>query len=88
LQAYGQKDPLVEYKSEGHRMYKDLLLSIDSMIAHSLMRARVNSQNRAPHRHVVSQPRANKVGRNDPCPCGSGKKYKRCGMISAPEHKG
>ncbi|MCP6726777.1 MAG: preprotein translocase subunit SecA [Patescibacteria group bacterium] len=89
LRAYGQKDPLVEYKSEGHRMYKDLLSNMDNMIAHSLMRIQVNSQNRQPHSHVtVSQSRANKIGRNDPCPCGSGLKYKRCGMINSPQHKG
>ena len=88
LRAYGQKDPLVEYKSEGHRMYKDLLSNMDNMIAHSLMRIKVTSHNH-PHRHVtVSQPRANKIGRNDPCPCGSGLKYKRCGMINSSQHKG
>ncbi|NQS90057.1 SEC-C domain-containing protein, partial [Patescibacteria group bacterium] len=78
LRAYGQKDPLVEYKQEGHRMYQDLLTNVDTMIAHSLMRVQINSQNKAPQRQVVSQPKANKVGRNDPCPCGSGKKYKKC----------
>ena len=86
LRAYGQQDPLVEYKNEGHKMFKGLLENIDTLIAQSIFGVRMTSQAQStltpvPSRHEPS------VGRNDPCPCGSGKKYKKCGMINAPEHK-
>ena len=78
LRAYGQKDPLVEYKQEGHRMYKELISGIDTMIAHSLMRIQVTSQTKTPSRSIAVGQKTDKVGRNDPCPCGSKKKYKKC----------
>jgi len=97
LRAYGQQDPLVEYKNEGHRMFRGLLESIDSLIADSLMRVRLvpssSVQSITPTPPVQRVPsfvktsEGKKVGRNDPCPCGSGKKWKRCGMINAPDHK-
>ena len=77
LRAYGQQDPLVEYKNEGHQMFQRLLAGIDALTADFVMQASVTiHQPLAPVQgHITAGP---KVGRNDPCPCGSGKKYKKC----------
>ena len=81
LRAYGQKDPLVEYKNEGHRLFKKLLEEIDLTIAEILLKAEpkvpsLSSQDNGSNQNI--QKPKQKIGRNDPCPCGSGKKYKRC----------
>lgn len=77
LRAYGQQDPLVEYKNEGRKAFQSLLSSIDSLIAQSMLTVQI-----APHQHAqpqaVPQRNKSKIGRNDPCHCGSGKKYKKC----------
>ena len=74
LRAYGQRDPLVEYKSEGHRMFQKLLGAVDLSIAETITRVSIVQE------PVRSQAAGSKseAGRNDPCPCGSGKKYKKC----------
>ncbi|MBI2113305.1 MAG: preprotein translocase subunit SecA [Candidatus Wildermuthbacteria bacterium] len=78
LRAYGQQDPLVEYKNEGHKMFQSLLQNIDSQVSQYLMNVKLASAQHAhQHQHQQSQPKPS-VGRNDPCPCGSGKKYKKC----------
>ncbi|MDO8474032.1 MAG: preprotein translocase subunit SecA [bacterium] len=77
LRAYGQQDPLVEYKNEGHRMFKSLLEHIDVLIAQSIFGVRMTTQAQPAPTQVISSNEP-KAGRNDPCPCGSGKKYKRC----------
>jgi len=94
LRAYGQQDPLVEYKNESRNLFQRLLEQIDSTIVDSLLRVQVH-QHESPHPSVSSPQRnipkpapsgqapesargAEKVGRNDPCPCGSGKKFKKC----------
>ncbi len=77
LRAYGQQDPLVEYKNEGHKMFKSLLENIDAAIAQSIFGVRVTPQQQTTPTPVVSRNEP-KIGRNDPCPCGSGKKYKKC----------
>lgn len=109
LRAYGQKDPVVQYRTEGSEMFEQMVYDIKSDVVKLLMNARkregtvtrqesvqitnatlanstienVNRDNKtkkqAPslgHIPVVNQ--GPKVGRNDPCPCGSGKKYKNC----------
>jgi preprotein translocase subunit SecA len=86
LRAYGQQDPLVEYKTEGHRMFKKLLIDIDSSIANSLMQIKIQTQPAfaSPESRVSrgteagQDPKFKNVGRNDLCPCGSGKKFKKC----------
>ena len=86
LRAYGQKDPLVEYKNEGHKLFQDLLAAIQaqftSMIYKVTLTPPENRQSRVANRPSTNSPQAssgnNSVGRNDPCPCGSGKKYKKC----------
>ena len=75
LQALAQRDPLVAYKTEGHRMFEELMAAIEHDIAHTIYHVGIVKQE-APKREAVAVGR--KVGRNDPCPCGSGKKYKKC----------
>ncbi len=131
LRAYGQKDPLIEFKNEAYEMFTELMVNIKGEILHNLFRSTSNllafeqflsslpqfltapdeaggsSQTHAPatrttesrraiaeaangenepaasvdealHQHAQPQRVPDKVGRNDPCPCGSGKKYKNC----------
>ncbi len=80
LRAYGQRDPLVEYKNEGLRMFRQIESAINNTIAEMALKVGVqpvvqNVQN--VHDSVVHNVH-DKVGRNDPCPCGSGKKHKKC----------
>ena len=85
LRAYGQQDPLVEYKTEGHRMFKKLLDMIEANIAQTILKV---SLKQTPQQNVglpAEAPRSGaKAGRNDPCPCGAthpdGRpiKYKHC----------
>jgi preprotein translocase subunit SecA len=90
LRAYGQQDPLVEYKSEGHRMFQNLLKTIESTIANTILKVRITKETIPAVQQSLGRPaqlgrdRA-KLGRNDPCPCGkinpkTGKpmKYKKC----------
>ena len=88
LRAYGQQDPLVEYKNEGHKMFQRLLEIIESNIAQAILRVKIvpKSIEKPMGVEVASRIKPkNKVGRNDPCPCGkkdpvTGKpiKYKKC----------
>ncbi|HEY4521925.1 MAG TPA: SEC-C metal-binding domain-containing protein, partial [Candidatus Paceibacterota bacterium] len=81
LRAYGQRDPLIEYKNEGARMFKTLLENIDmeteNMISKMNEQPQTTAQNyqTSPKLHL---PNSSNINRNDPCPCGSGKKYKKC----------
>ena len=90
LRGYGQSNPVQVYTMEGYEMFENLLNKIDSDIAQFLLKAEVkqnierkqtlNGQTNDGKEKVKAQPKrnANKVGRNDPCPCGSGRKYKQC----------
>jgi preprotein translocase subunit SecA len=114
LRAYGQKDPLIEYKREAYLMFENLIDRINEKTLNILWKFQVAEEqpSRRPHLatqplHTVHQSAVNmgfdnaeesdiqkashersqkmqpvkvgqKVGRNDPCPCGSGKKYKKC----------
>jgi preprotein translocase subunit SecA len=88
LRAYGQKDPLIEYKIEGFEMFQNMINTIQDDVVRYIFRVNV-VQPEQQQRQVVEnryaeegakQParKENRVGRNDPCPCGSGKKYKKC----------
>jgi preprotein translocase subunit SecA len=77
LRAYGQQDPLIEYKSEGRRMLQRLLSEVEAVIANSILKAEVTKQKPIQPQPVKIGDKKT-VGRNDPCPCGSGKKYKKC----------
>ena len=85
LRAYGQRDPLVEYKSEGHKMFQTLLGQIESGIANTILRVSLAEQPSPAIQQPAVPSSKNKPGRNDPCPCGkkdpeTGKpiKYKKC----------
>ena len=92
LRAYGQQDPLVAFKKEAHEMYADLMAAIQHTIVGDIYRVSlVREPQPRPMREVRTSVEAQrapqpvrtagaKVGRNDPCPCGSGKKYKHCCM--------
>jgi len=90
LQAYGQRDPLVVYKTEGYRMFQKLLDNIQHDVVHTIyrvqpvvaeqpVRTRMTEEvttNRAEENNAPA--RRKKIGPNDRCYCGSGKKYKHC----------
>lgn len=103
MRAYGQKEPLVEYRRESHLLFKEMMANFDAWLGQAQLNAesaRLPSGKAGINAEVQQQiplepaPRAStelsrtsrhepaanfgKVGRNDPCPCGSGKKYKRC----------
>src|SRR5713226_4378519 len=75
LRGYGQKDPLVEFKKEALTLFEDMMARIDTETVRYLFLVQ-------PARTEAEAPRpvraGAKIGRNDPCPCGSGKKYKKC----------
>lgn len=101
LRAYGQKDPLIEYKKEAYELFNKMMYEIQGETVKHIFRTKfgvqiVNMQDETvietdlakaaeqfhPSEEVedaIRQPeRHDKIGRNDPCPCGSGKKYKHC----------
>ena len=81
LRAYGQRDPFVEYKREGLRLFKameaTMFATIAAMVKKTVAGDNVNVLNSQKISINLQSP-INKTGRNDPCPCGSGKKYKKC----------
>ena len=107
LRAYGQRDPLIEYKNEGHQMFGQLLKTYEGMVAQTIFKVGAVSRQGHTPQHIREERRpmfgdavggsatgrmqqasqggegsqishGPKAGRNDPCPCGSGKKYKKC----------
>jgi len=95
LRAYGQHDPVIAYKEEGYEMFQAMITAIREETIRRLFLAELRPTQEvkrqkvaketgtsAPDKSVKQQPvRANKkAGPNDPCPCGSGKKYKKCCM--------
>jgi len=78
LRAYGQLDPLVEYKNEGFKLFRNLLSAIESTIAQTISKIQIIKEPVRPQPVVFQSIPKKKIGRNDPCPCGSGKKYKKC----------
>jgi len=84
LRAYGQQDPLVEYKTEGHKMFQRFLGLIESAIVQSVFKVELKEKpafasqsNNVSSTAYVPKTKSG-PGRNDPCPCGSNKKYKKC----------
>lgn len=92
LQAYGQKDPLVVYKTEGYQMFGQLtdhvrhdavhtIFRVKPAIAEQPIQTRITEESTTTNRtdeEAKPQATRKKVGANAPCPCGSGKKYKHC----------
>lgn len=85
LRAYGQKDPLVEYKIEGYRLFQHTMQMIQEqslMFFYNVQVAVENFSEEKKESKPVTQKSvtsaSKKIGRNDPCPCGSGLKFKKC----------
>jgi preprotein translocase subunit SecA len=92
LRAYGQQDPLVAYRKEAYDMFQSLLAQIRHDVTHSIYHVMAAPPPEEPKpqpqkvmqtNREAAEPKepvkvGRKVGRNDPCPCGSGKKYKKC----------
>ncbi len=92
LRAYGQRDPLIEYKKEGLRLFRDMEVVFKEQVYSLVKTIHVNDDNRVDeieeNKQIILSSEENsgpvqasagdKIGRNDPCPCGSGKKYKKC----------
>ena len=76
LRSVGQEQPLVVYKREGHALFQALLASIQYDVVHGIYHVGLTKQPPQKKKEAVAVGR--RVGRNDPCPCGSGKKYKHC----------
>jgi preprotein translocase subunit SecA len=76
LRSVGQEQPLVVYKREGHALFQALLASIQYDVVHGIYHVGLTKQPPQKKKEAVAAGR--RVGRNDPCPCGSGKKYKHC----------
>ncbi len=83
LRSYGQRDPLVEYKKEAFLLFENLLGKLKSDLVTMLLNLKIiqkeeedNSQNKV--KENLKSIAKSKIGRNEPCPCGSGKKYKHC----------
>jgi preprotein translocase subunit SecA len=93
LRAMGQRDPLSEYQREGFDMFSEVVESVKRDAVRYLFRVQlaqpqqqpkhgqpVAQQSRGPQQPVKT---GEKIGRNEQCPCGSGKKYKRCHGLTA-----
>ncbi len=82
LHAYGQRDPLIVYKTEGFKLFTDLLSRIRSDMLRSLFNVHMDTGQtpvpRPKNTKLAIDASGKKIGRNESCPCGSGKKYKRC----------
>ena len=87
LRAMGQRDPLVEYQKEGYDLFEELIFSVKSSVVRLLLNFDGLNQNRTETSSGSTSSNSlkskntqdfGKIGRNDPCPCKSGKKYKKC----------
>jgi len=79
LRAYGQHEPLVEYRQESYRLFKAFQADFQNLVLQTTAQILANPSIIKPATSVVqSIEPSKKVGRNDLCPCGSGKKYKKC----------
>ena len=103
LRAYGQKDPLIEYKKEAYDLFNNMMYDIQAETVKHLFRTKFgvqivrreevetnlsraaesfdSSEEKEDEVEVKPVKKGEKIGRNDPCPCGSGKKYKNCRRI-------
>ena len=95
LRGYAQNNPIVEYQSEGFKMFQDMVGGIEYDVTRTMMKAQIHEQERErTNERVTTTATGNiqaqqhnaqgeeidfsNVGRNDLCPCGSGKKFKNC----------
>ncbi len=97
LRAYGQRDPLIEYRKEGLRLFRTMEEGVAVQIVDLLMRLNTNTGgvfvSTPPQGTIMPPPpqasgtNGEEIGRNDQCPCGSGKKWKNCGLLNTEEHQ-
>ena len=79
LRSYGQRDPLIEYKKEAYSLFENLLFKLKSDLITVLLNLEVIEQKEEEiQNNSISDVSFKKIGRNEPCPCKSGKKYKHC----------
>ena len=82
LRAMGGRDPFFEYKKESFDYFDEMLSNQNEKVLKTLFNMQLVGENKTDNKHVKdNEPRriiSKKVGRNEPCPCGSGKKYKLC----------
>jgi len=86
LRAMGQRDPLVEYQNEGYDLFEELIDNVKFSVIRLLLnfdknlivKKENNIGDKVEDKTIIKD----KIGRNDPCYCGSGKKYKKCGMVN------
>ncbi|SHK77226.1 preprotein translocase subunit SecA [Desulforamulus aeronauticus] len=88
LRGYGSKDPLIEYKFEAYEMFNNMIANIQDDVVRYVFRVNMVTPQERQQRQVVENRyeeegqkpirKESQVGRNDECPCGSGKKYKKC----------
>ena len=90
LRGYAQKDPLIEYQKEAYKLYAAMMNKVRDLMVGYIFRLqlppvrqavsakRQTNENAAKSSADQETPSSHKIGRNDPCPCGSGKKYKKC----------
>ena len=91
LQAYAQKDPVVQYKFIGYNMFKEMAKNVRHETINAMMHVQIEIKEETKPQMVTQEPTSErliqhgpykratpKIGRNDKCPCGSGKKYKNC----------
>ena len=87
LRGYAQKDPLIEYQKESYKLYTSMFNRVRDLMVSYIFRLQLPPRRTAAERAqdaAAKNPNADKqvppkhIGRNDPCPCGSGKKYKKC----------
>lgn len=90
LRSYGERKPIVEFKNEGYRIFKQMILSFKEDALESLFKIEVvekaipTRQQQIDNSNLPEMDDVNlkkKIGRNEPCPCGSGKKYKQCCLL-------
>ena len=85
LRAMGQRDPLVEYQNEGFELFEDLINNVKFSVIRLLMnfdKSLITQREKKVDKVKTIENSSDKVGRNDPCYCGSGIKYKKCGMVN------
>ena len=89
LRGYANENPLQAYTMEGFQLFDDMMMAINKEVSMYLLKSEIrqNLERKEVVKHVITndskdtvkvQKKSSKVGRNDPCPCGSGRKYKQC----------
>ena len=81
LRAMGQRDPLVEYQKEGYDLFEELIYNVKLSVVRLLLNfdsSAIKEQKTPKPNNLEKQKNNKKIGRNDPCDCGSGLKYKKC----------